>query len=108
MKSLLLTLASVIIFQISSAQYCGNFGNPSGPTQCTPSGTLTVPGLSPPSEVFPPFVNGDASSTTIQFKNWDTISFSGTLLTVQTLRFDSIGNLPAGLCWATNVANNTF
>lgn len=86
------------------AQYCGN----SGPSICTPSGTLTQPGLFPESSNLPPFINGPVTNTTIQFKNFDQVVFGGSTLTVQSLRIDTIANLPAGLCWATNKANNTF
>ncbi len=86
------------------AQYCGN----SGASQCTPSGALTQPGLSPLSDSLPVLVNGTAPTTTIQFKNYNTTLYSGFTVTVQKLRIDSIGNLPAGLCWATDKTNNTY
>lgn len=87
------------------AQQCTNPG--SGPTQCTAS-TLSQPGLSPRTDSLPPFTNGVASTTVIQFKNFNTVLFSGFTLTVQSLRIDSIENLPSGLCWATDRANNTY
>ncbi len=105
MKKVIFTLLSFgLLYLNSNAQYCGN----SGTSQCTPSGTLTKPGLSPNSDSLPPVINGDVSTTQIQFKNFDTIRFGGQLLTIQTLKIDSIENLPAGLCWATNKTNNTF
>jgi len=32
----------------------------------------------------------------------------GNILTVQSLTLDTLDNLPSGLCWATNKANNTW
>jgi hypothetical protein len=86
------------------AQYCGN----SGPTVCTP-GNLPQPGLSPEAVNLPPFINGAVANTTIHLKNFNQIVYPpfGTL-TVQSLTIDTISNLPAGLCWSTNKANNTF
>ena len=87
-----------------SAQYCGS----SSPTQCTPSGNVTEPGLSPMSDSLPPFVNGVLSTTVIQFKNFDTVYFGGNPYQIQSLRIDSIENLPQGLCWASDRVNNTY
>ncbi len=109
MKKVIFTLFSFCLLYVNSnAQYCGNTGAGSGPNQCTPSGTLTEPGLSPNSDSLPPLINGVASTSIIQFKNFDTIAFGGQTLTIQWLRIDSIGNAPSGTCWATNVANNTW
>ncbi len=104
MKKLFLLAATWLLYHTTFAQYCGM----SGASICTPSGTLNSPGFNPPSEALPTMINGELSSTVLQFKNFDTIAFGGQLLTVQSLRLDSIGNLPAGLCWATNKNNNTW
>src|SRR5687768_3815517 len=99
MKKLLIAFLLLTGINIcSQAQSCGA----SGPPQCTPSGTLTQPGFSPSYDSLPPLINGIASNSVIQFKNFDTIMFAGNVVTVQSLRFDSIENLPPGLCWATN------
>ncbi len=109
MKKLIFTLLSFcLLYGNSYAQYCGHNGTPSGPTQCTPDGSLTKPGLGPTSDSLAPVINGVVSTTVIQFKNYDTARYQGNLVTVQTLKIDSIGNLPAGLCWATNHTNNTY
>jgi len=110
MKKVIFTLLSFcVLYATTNAQYCGNNGGTgSGTSQCTPSGTLTHPGLAPVSDSLPPVVNGVVSSTVIQFKNFDTITFGGQHLTVTNLRLDSLGNLPTGLCWATNKTNNTW
>lgn len=105
MKKVIFTLFSAaLLINSASAQYCGN----SGTSVCTPSGTQTEPGLSPNSEDLPPVENGVATTTVIQFKNFNTFNLAGQTVTVQSLKIDSIENLPAGTCWATNKANNTF
>ena len=100
------TLILLMLFSIGfvTAQYCGN----SGSNVCTPSGTLTQPGLSPASQNFPELINGIASVSSLQFKNFNQLQFGGQTVTVQSLRFDTISNLPSGLCWSSNKANNTF
>lgn len=102
LASILLMLCAVVV----SAQYCGHSGNPSGPGQCTPVG-LPYEGFER-SDSVAPFINGEISTTVIQFQNFDTVWFGGQFLILQSLRIDSIGNLPDGLCWATNKPNNTF
>ncbi len=105
MKKVIFTLFSFsMLYFGANAQYCGN----SGPSVCTPSGTLTQPGLSPSSDSLPSVINGVDANTTIQFKNFNQFAFGGQTVTVQSLRIDTINNLPAGTCWATNVANNTY
>lgn len=63
----------------------------------------TVPGLTPPDSSLPCMVAGNVGYDTIYFKNFTTLSG----LSVTSFKFDSI-YLPAGLCWSTNKANNTF
>lgn len=104
MKTLVLAILTLTSVSLLNAQYCGF----SGPSICSPSGTLTLPGLSPSSENLPPLINGYPSSTVIQFKNFDTFVFSGQNVTVSSLSFDTIEDLPPGLCWSTNKTNNTF
>jgi len=105
MKKVIFTLLSVSMLYVgANAQYCGN----SGSSVCSSSGLLTEPGLSPKSDSLAPVVNGTQPNTVIQFKNFNQATAGGTTITVQTLRIDSINNLPAGLCWATDKANNTY
>ena len=104
MKKQILFLQLSFTVYFVQAQYCGN----SGPGQCTTTGTFVTPGFYPVSSQLPSFVNGQAPTTTLQFKNFNVINFSGNNYTVISLRIDSVGNLPAGLCWASNKANNTF
>ena len=103
-KLLVLFVTSLLTFGYSSAQYCGN----SGPAVCTPSTTINQPGLSPQSGNLPALINGDNTATTIQFENFNTLVFAGQTITMQSLTLDTITNLPAGLCWATNKTDNTF
>ncbi|MFN8321817.1 MAG: T9SS type A sorting domain-containing protein [Chitinophagales bacterium] len=105
MKKIVYSLFFVLVISVHArAQSC----NASGASQCTASGTLLIPGLSPTSDLLPAFENGIPSTTVIQFKNFNQVLFSGLTLTVQSLRIDSIENLPPGLCWATDKANNTY
>ncbi len=83
--------------------YCGN----SGPGACV-STPLSSPGLSPQSDSLTPFIDGQPTSTNIIFQNFDVIQFQGNNLTMDSLTVVSIENLPEGLCWRTNISNNTF
>lgn len=106
MKKLIFTLISATFFYVNAdAQACGN----SGPSVCTPSGLLTEPGLAPPdSDSLPSVINGITTTVDIQFKNFNTFVYNGINITINSLRIDSILNLPAGTCWATNKSNNTW
>lgn len=104
MKKVIFTFLSAAFMSASFAQYCGNSGN----SVCTPSGTLTEPGLSPASDSLASIVNGTAPNTVIQFKNFNQFNFGGQTVTVQSLTIDTLSNLPAGACWATNKTNNTW
>jgi uncharacterized repeat protein (TIGR01451 family) len=101
MKKLLLITMLVVANQLLSAQYCGTTA------QCSPSGTLTTGGFMP-NEDIPCALRTQNTSVVIQFKNFDTMRYQGNLVTVQSLRIDSINNLPAGLCWVADQANRTY
>lgn len=102
MKNIIITLfVLVLLGHVANAQYCGN----SGPTICD-SIVLPEPGFSPPRDELPPLINGKDTTTVIYFKNYDKV-LNG-VVTVNSLRIDSIENLPAGICWSTNIPNNTF
>ncbi len=73
-----------------------------GTNGITPS-VGTVPGLAPADSSLPCMVAGNVGYDTIYFKNYSVISG----LNVNSIKLDSI-YLPAGLCWSTNKANNTF
>lgn len=107
MKKIIYTFIALSLFAGSIfAQPCGN----SGPSICVASGGMTQPGLTPRTDSLPPVYNGITDTTYIQFKNYNTVFYQpfGIFVTVQSLRIDSIENLPAGLCWATNKSNNTY
>ncbi|HLP49806.1 MAG TPA: T9SS type A sorting domain-containing protein [Chitinophagales bacterium] len=108
MKKLLPGIFAIVLFYSTSySQYCGHTGNPSGVSQCTSTGALTQPGFTPNEDI--PCINrSQFTNIVLDFKNFDTIRFGGQTLTTQSLRIDSIGNLPDGLCWVTNKANNTY
>lgn len=103
-KLLLSVLLMFLAGEIFS-QACGT----SGPAQCTPSATLPA-GAFTPSEDIPCLVRAQSISSTSQFTNFDTFYMAplATYFTMVSLRIDSISNLPSGLCWSTNKADNTF
>ena len=88
----------------ANAQYCGN----SGSTICTAGNNLTQPGFSPSYDSLPCVVPGVPYSQVIQVRIPTTVVSGGTTATITTLKIDTISNLPCGLCWATENANNTF
>ena len=99
MKKLFTTLTLVLgIAVAANAQHCA------AATTSIPVKPSTVPGLSPTSDQLPCTVTGTVVSDTIYFHNYH--SFSGQ--NVVFLKIDSIGNLPAGLCWVSNKASNSF
>lgn len=105
MKKVIFTLLSACVMSYGAyAQSCGN----SGTAVCVPSGTLTEPGLSPNSADLPAVVRNVANTTNIQFKNFNQFNFGGQTVTVQSLKIDTISNIPSGLCWATNKSNDTY
>jgi hypothetical protein len=105
MKKLIFTLISATLVYVNAdAQACGN----SGTSVCTPSGLFTEPGLSPYSDSLASVINGSSTPVDIQFKNFNTFVYQGINITINSLRIDSILNLPAGTCWATNKTNNTW
>jgi hypothetical protein len=105
MKKLFFTiLAFSLLYGQSNAQSCYT----SGPSICTPTGQLSEPGLVPIAAELAPVINGTSCTITIQFQNYDTLTFDGTNIHVNSLTVDSIGNLPGQACWATNKTNNQF
>lgn len=105
MKHALTFILLMLCTAVVSAQYCGHSGNPSGSGQCTPTG-LNKP-LFMDDDSLLPLINGENSTAIIQFQNADTVYIGGQIITIQSLRIDSVGNLPDGLCWTTNRTNNT-
>jgi hypothetical protein len=100
MKKLFTSLALFAGLSIGAfAQNCQT-----GPETTIAPGSGTTPGLHPTSDSLPCSVRGTQVVDTIYFTNFQ--MFSG--FQVQSLRIDSIGNLPFGTCWQSNKANNTF
>lgn len=104
MKRLVLAFILIALQLMVWAQYCGG----SGDTVCTVSGTMTEPGLLPSSTIVNPLINGGSADVALQFKNFDSLIYNGITIAVNSLRIDSIGNLPNGTCWKTNKTENTF
>jgi len=98
MKKIITLVISVLMAASSFAQNCYT-----GPVNITPHPS-GIPGLSPPCDSLSCIAQSGYVSDTIYFTNYTT--FSG--VAVDSLHFDSIGNLPAGLCWTTNVSGNTL
>ncbi len=103
-KSILAILLLSFFFSRSSAQYCGSPDTIS----CNASAVSDTPGLYPSPVDFSPVLNNFLTNTTIYFRNFDTIFFGTEVLPVYSLKWDTIQNLPPGLCWSTNKTNNTF
>lgn len=60
--------------------------------------------FTPGSDAMPCIVRAQPVSDTLYFTVFNKLSG----FTVESMTIDSIGNLPAGLCWASNVSGNTF
>ncbi|MCW3125617.1 MAG: hypothetical protein JWO03_1275 [Bacteroidetes bacterium] len=99
MKKILLSFLAVTLMAAGAqAQHCAAATNSVTPV---PFGS---PGLQPYPENLPCTVIGVPVIDTIYFQNFTTVQS----LPVQSLKIDTISNLPPGLCWTTNAANNTF
>ena len=100
MKKQLLTILYLVIAATLSAQYCGTSGT------FTCSSNLPLDSIHfTPNDSIPCIVRGEPTVIDITFTNNSLFLFQ---VPRQTVRFDSIGLLPDGLCWATNKTNNTF
>jgi hypothetical protein len=104
-KRFLFFVVALLMFREVSGQYCGVFDS----SACIiDTGAFTAPGLYPRPDSFPPFLNNFLTSTSIQTLTFDSIFFGSEILYVDLLTWDTIENLPPGLCWSTNKLNNTF
>lgn len=105
MKKLIFTLSTLTLMATAAnAQYCGG----SATSVCTPRPATDTAGLTPTPQDLPCIVRGVAVDQVIFFEFFKSYNLNGTNLTINSFKLDSIGNLPAGLCWKTNKANNTF
>lgn len=68
--------------------------------QCSVDANVTTPGVYQNDNYC--FVNGAWNAVTWQFKNYDEISAQGVYVTVDSVRLDSIINLPCGIKWTTS------
>ncbi len=103
MKKILLPVL-VILLAISTlrAQHCAQA------SVNIPTRVGTTAGLTPYPENLPCMVFGQQVDDTIYFHNFSTFALGPTSVTVDSLKIDSIGNLPAGLCWVSNKPSNKF
>ncbi|MFN8278130.1 MAG: T9SS type A sorting domain-containing protein [Chitinophagales bacterium] len=99
MKKVFFTLSLLGAAVFANAQACG------GTSTCTPPTPTGTAGLRPTSDSLPCQKVGQATTQLIKFENFTSFGSFGA---VNSLKIDSINNLPPGLCWKTNVANNTF
>jgi hypothetical protein len=106
MKKILFTHAMMLLLLgglHAQSLPCGN----SGSGVCVP-GSLSQNGFEHPDSI-ECFESGVGGEVIANFKNFTNLVVPGTgPVTVYYLRIDSILNLPCGICWATNKANNVF
>ncbi len=103
MKKISTLILFSLFYLISSAQHCSITSNS---ISAIPA---TVPGIQPSYFDLPCIQAGQPVNDTLYFYKLDSLEGSFTTnLGPVTIKFDSINNLPAGLCWSTNKANNTF
>ena len=88
---------------VSFAQYCGY----SSPNICSPTSTLTSPGISD-FHNFPCIHDSLPYGQVMELYFPGTVSAFGLNVTVDSVRIDSITNLPCGICWAANDSDFTY
>jgi hypothetical protein len=93
----------VLFAKVSFAQYCGY----SSPNICSPTSTLTSPGISD-FHTFPYVHDSLPYSEVMEIYFPGTVSAAGLNVHVDSVRIDSITNLPCGLCWAANDSSFTY
>lgn len=90
------------------AQFCGL----SGPAVCSTIPFIDTTGALPfmnANNDIPCVIRGNSYNASIQLKKADaSFTFGGQTVNVQSIKIDSISNLPCGLCWATDKPNNTL
>jgi hypothetical protein len=104
MKKIIAGLCCLLAFSFyTQAQHCASATN-----SVPPHAATGTPGFIPGFYAMPCIDSGTYVSDTLYFENYTSITDSNTTLAVNSLTIDSIENLPSGLCWTTNVANNQF
>ena len=94
-------MMSLCIASSAFAQYCYPF--PPSANAITPI-TGSNPGFAPSYDALPCIVQGTNVSDTIYFTIYTLLGSQA----VDSMKIDSIGNLPPGLCWTSNTLNSTF
>lgn len=102
MKRILPIILSLLAAWSVSAQHCSVAVN------TIPPSSNTTPGFSPPYTQLACRTQGQLVDDTIYFVPQTTIAYAGVTVIVDSVTIDSIENLPAGLCWASNKVGNTF
>ena len=103
MKNLLgsLLIAFVCIFAVNTAKAQSGV--------CAPDVSFTEAGLAPKMDSLTCIGRNIWQGITIYFKNYDTARYNGLLVTVDSVRVDTIGNMPSGYTWTSNkYPRNTF
>jgi hypothetical protein len=99
MKKVIL-LASVLvglfISKPTQAQYCGS----SGTSICTANSSFTTEGFEPPEDSLPCIVDGVLYSQVIQVHTPASVTAAGSSYPLESIKIDTISNLPCGMCWA--------
>ncbi len=105
-KRFLPLLIAVLTLSVNSlfAQYCGN----SGSGICTPGGPYGQLGFYPSYDAFPCATIAAPFSQKVDMQIPATTVYNGLTVPLNSIKIDSIENLPCGLCWSTNSATNTF
>lgn len=100
-NSTLLMMAGMLFFGTANAQQCATID-----TRCTTNNTLNQPGFEHPDSL-PCIIQGEAYDQSIQLLMFSDFNI-GASVQVDSVQFTSISNLPCGLCWSSNKANNKF
>lgn len=91
----------LIVIILASAQ--------TGRSQCAPLNPTGNIGFFPSTDLLPCVERGVFYDETFYLENVDSFVFGGFgTFTIDTLRIDSIGNVPCNLQWMSNKGNNTF
>lgn len=102
----LLTLLSFSLFLAvgfnASAQYCG-----SANTAIYPPAPGNNPGFGSLDSIAC-IVQGVNTDLVLPFRNYTNFTAQGNSITIYKLRFDTLTNLPCGMCWTTNSPTNEF
>ncbi len=101
MKQLITLTVAIILFSVNAW------------AQCTPNSPTGSPGLTPVTDSLACVEIGNPYSEVVFLENFD--NFSATVpiigqitITVDSLRIDSITNIPCGLTWAANKPSRTY